>query len=96
MQLLSSGDSRKQRIASSADPLHGAAWSSITALEMKLHSCREGNFSSKWKVPQVENSSSPRYQPFDANPDQTTDRHLAASNRFCEIFDEFALYSENA
>jgi hypothetical protein len=35
------------------------------------------------------------YQPFDANPDQTTDCHLAASNRFCEIFDEFALYSEN-
>jgi hypothetical protein len=26
---------------------------------------------------------------------QTTDWHLAASNRFCEIFDEFALYSEN-
>ncbi len=33
-------------------------------------------------------SSCPRYQPFDANPDQTTDWHLAESNRFCEIFDE--------
>jgi hypothetical protein len=33
-------------------------------------------------------SSSPRYQPFDANPDQTTDWHLAESNRFCELFDE--------
>ena len=31
-------------------------------------------------------SSSLRYQPFNANPDQTTDWHLAASgNRFCEI-----------
>ena len=29
-----------------------------------------------------------RYQPFDANPDQTTDWHLAESKRFCEIFDE--------
>jgi hypothetical protein len=36
----------------------------------------------------VRTSSSPRYQPFDANPDQTTDWHLAASNRFYEIFDE--------
>jgi len=33
-------------------------------------------------------SSSPRHQPFDANPDQTTDWHLAESNRFCGIFDE--------
>jgi hypothetical protein len=46
--------------------------------------------------PPLGTSSSPRYQPFDAKPDQTTDRHLAGSNRFCEIFDEFALYSENA
>ena len=36
----------------------------------------------------VENQFLPRYQLFDANPDQTTDWHLAASNRFCEIFDE--------
>jgi hypothetical protein len=89
---------------------------------------REGDSSSKWKVPhwklvnirafmgtrlilgkepysgsmselacfrRLRTSSSPRYQPFDANPDQTTDWHLAASNRFCEIFDEFALYSES-
>jgi hypothetical protein len=40
-------------------------------------------------------SSSPRYQPFDANPDQTTDRHSAASNRFCEIFDKLAPCPEN-
>ena len=42
----------------------------------------------------VENQFLPRYQPFDANPDQASDWHLAAGNRFCEIFDEFALYSE--
>jgi hypothetical protein len=40
------------------------------------------------KSPRLRTNSSPRYQPFDANRDQTTDWHLAASNRFCEIFDE--------
>jgi hypothetical protein len=35
--------------------------------------------------PPVENQFFPEIPAFDANPDQTTDWHLAASNRFCEI-----------
>ena len=39
-------------------------------------------------IRRLRTSSCPRYQPFDANPDQTTDWHLAEGKRFCEIFDE--------
>ena len=55
---------------------------------------QEGHLSGKptlrpsGKSPRLRTSSSPRYQPFDANADETSHWHSAASGRFCETFDE--------
>ena len=70
------------------------AWGCIWEPILKKQSY-SGSMSESACVCWLRTSSSPRYQPFNRNPEQTADWQLAASNRFFDTFDHFALYQED-